>query len=336
MGERVRSERTSTAGPRSWLTLAGTALAGLCALPSCGEEAEASIPPAGGEALLADVGADPDYAPPPPGVVASHGGAVVSVGPHPVEVVARPSGEVEAYFVGASPPRGADAIISVRLPTDAGVRPVMLTWDPERRAHRGTLHGASLVDGPVAVRVVVGGQPYRGVAPGLGARGPAVAVLAPARPEIVASAPRPGVIVEAPPQPQVIVEAPPQPQVIVEAPPRPDVIVEAPPRPEIVVDAPRGPAVVVEAPRRPEIVVAAPPPPPRHAVVVEAPRPGVVVVERPPPPRGAVVVHGPGPPPHPRARGRGHVVVEHHPPRGRVVHVQQRRGRVVRVRRRGR
>lgn len=244
------------------------------AMSACGEDDPENVtvsaePPE--VAVAGDPGVAVDVEP-------AHGGVVVPAGPHPVEVVARPGGDVEAYFVGAEPPPPSDVELTVRVPTAEGPRPVVLIWDPSRERYRGSVPGVSVSDGPVDVVVSVGPQRYRGRAPTL---------------VVVAPDPRPNVdvVVDRPSRPRtVVVEGP--------EPPRAEVRVRAP--------RPRGARVVVEGP--------APPPPPGVVVHGPAPPPGPHVVVRgghPPAPRGHVVVRGGHGPPgkavgHRRHRGRGH------------------------------
>lgn len=224
--------------PVLWLAVALTPLA------ACGEDEEEIAP----EVLAAGEPTDgfgPEVVA-PAAFAAAHDGVVVQAGPHPVEVVATPDGNVEAYLVGPSAPPPSDVTMSVRVPTDQGPRPVMLTWDPERAAYRGTVREVAIAPGPVTVRVVHAGQTYRGNAP-------QIVILAPESPTLVVEneAPRPAtVVVERP--------APPPTTVVVERPARPGAVV--------VVDhpRPRGPVVVVEHPR--------------PVVVVEHPRPARVRV----------------------------------------------------------
>ncbi|MCA9606157.1 MAG: hypothetical protein KC619_11210, partial [Myxococcales bacterium] len=164
------------------------------ALAGCGQEAEAEVPLA--EGIGPDLEAEVELPPPPDGIAPAHGGTVLAAGPYPIEVTATPEGEVEAWFAGPSAPP-PDPVVSVRVPTSDGPRPIMLTWDPERAAYRGTVRGPTITSGPVGVRVVVDGHPYRG-------RAPQLVVIAP-------SAPAADVVVvadDAPPPAAVVVEAP--------------------------------------------------------------------------------------------------------------------------------
>lgn len=253
-----------------------TCLAALTALPACGgeEEAEAEIT-AIGEPTSVGVAAGPAPAP-------QHGGTVVVAGPHPVEVVPRSNGEVEAYFV-ADAPEPASAQLTVHVTTREGPHPVMLVWDPEQSRFRGTLSGAQIVEGPTEVALIVRGQTYRASAPTV-------------------------VILEAPAAPAVVVERPRRRAeshtVIVERP--------EPPSATVIVNRPRPPGatVVVERPARPHVDVRVhAPQPPRPRVVVHRPAaPRVEVRARAPgPPRGRVVVqHRGGGRAQVRARPGGH------------------------------
>lgn len=279
-----------TIDPRlAWCIGAGSLLALAVSAAGCGDEAEAAVPLA--EGIAPDVEGELDLPPPPEGIAPAHGGTILAAGPYPMEVVATPAGEVEAYFAGPSGPP-PDAVVSVRVPTDAGPRPVMLTWDPERNAYRGSVRNATVAPGPVDVRVVVAGTPYRG-------RAPQLVIVAPSAPAAAVVVARDGDegfdedYDDGPLRGAVIVEGapPPRPAVVVER-PRATVVVEhpTPPRPTVVVEhpRPRPGVVVVEHPR---------------------PRPGVVVVEHPRPRPGVVVVEG--------RRGRGRRVRAHGPGHGR-------------------
>ena len=217
--------------PRAWLCVL------LLALPACGSDADDE------EAPLGAVGGATSVEVTGPGVgpmeTGSHGGTVVHAGPHLVEVVANPEGGVEAYLVDDDPPEPGAVSLVVHAPTPEGPHPTMMIWDPEQARYRGIVRGTTVADGPVEVRVAVGGQSYRG-------RAPIVVMVAGGDPVVD--------------EPQIVVvddgEPPPPPTtVVVEHPSRPTVVVEHPPPPRAQVRVvhpgpPPGPHVVVR-PGRP-------------------------------------------------------------------------------------
>ncbi len=97
--------------------------------------------------------------PPPVQLQASHGGTVVTAGPHPVEVVPHADGVIEAYVVNDVPP-APGAQLTVTVQTAQGPRPVMLAWDDGR--YYGVLRGPTIVPGPTQVVYVVDDRAYRG------------------------------------------------------------------------------------------------------------------------------------------------------------------------------
>lgn len=108
-----------------------------------------------------------DVEAPPPVVTvdaeASHGGAVVQAGPHPVEVVTHPSGEVYAYppATVATPAR---ATMAVEVPVRGASAPrrVPMRWVPAERRYVGVAPQVEIVPGPVAVQYTVGGHVHHG------------------------------------------------------------------------------------------------------------------------------------------------------------------------------
>lgn len=267
-------------------------------------------------------------------VTAQHGGVMVAADDGAwIELVAKQSGDVEAYVVDsqgqALPPERASVQTIQVQGTDGRPHEVAVAYDPVERRYAGRVD-VTPVAAQAEVQIVVAGRPpRRAVAPQV------VIVASPPQPPsiVVAAPPRPGVVVAAPPprvSGTVVVEGPQAPSVVVQAP--------QPPSATVVLQAPRPPGVVVTAPSAGVVVS-----PPRAGVVVAAPpRPGVVVVAPPtpqvvvaPPRPGVVVVEGDG---HP-GRGRGHaygrrgreaegtVVVA--PPRAGVVVTPPRPGAVV-------
>lgn len=184
---------------------------------------------------------------PPGSIEPAHGGTLVAVGQHPVEVVANRGGEVRAYVRSSEPPPPERVRMTVRVPDQQGQRhPVVLVWNPAENAYVGRARRVQIAPGAIDVAMVVGGERYEASAPSY---------------VIVEAAPRPAAV--------EVVEVEEEPEVVVERPGRPVVVVERPqpPRPVVVVERP-APVVVVERPR------------PRPVVVVQPARPGVVVVER--------------------------------------------------------
>lgn len=221
-------------------------------------------------------------------LVAHHGGVVVPLETHAVEVVARSDGDVEAWVVDAEAVAVPSQNLVVVVPGPAP-QEVTLAWDPGSASYKGRAP-EPVVEGAVEVRLVIDGAPRI-------ARADHIIIAAPAAPVVVAAPPSVTATVEV---------AAPRPSVRVEAPRGPEVVVVEPARPTVVVAPPMPPGVVVVGPRAPTVVVAPPRPP---SVVVVPPRPPGVVVVPPHPPGVRVEVehghhgHGRG---HDIGRGRGH------------------------------
>ncbi len=289
---------------------------------------------------------------PVPGAqVAAHGGTILTAGDKPIEVVADEDGTIEAYYAGNAPPQPQSGSFVVRVPDTAGqIRPVSLTWDPDKGSYRGQLRGAAPVPGPLDITLTLGGQTYR-------ASAPTFVVLEPAARATLARHPRraaPSSVVEvrsAAPSAQVNVQAPAPPgaQVVVQPgmpppPPGARVVVQPgmPPPPPGVVVRPGAPPQgrVIATPGAPPQgrVIATPGAPPRGRVIATpgrppAPRGRVVATpgRRPPPPQGRVVATPGRRPPPPQGRV---VATPGAPPQGRVVATPGRRpppprGRVI-------
>ncbi|MFW5877103.1 MAG: hypothetical protein ACOCXM_10235, partial [Myxococcota bacterium] len=142
-----------------------------------------------------------DAPPPPPEVSAAgdvdiaaelkeprHGGEIVVVDDHVVEVVPTAEGEVYAYVAGHDGvvPPPDDVQVTVNVPVEAGgVRPVRLEWNPEVLRFEGRVQGATPAPGPAEVLLVSDGRPRR-------ARAPRMVVVPRAKVEVVARGAPPG------------------------------------------------------------------------------------------------------------------------------------------------
>ena len=109
-------------------------------LAACGAEETGDVPElatgsgTAAVALEADVEADVEAA------AATHGGTVVAVGAHHVEVVAHDEGVIDAFLLGEAPPV-AETQITVSVSGDDGeVYPVLLTWHPSEGRYQGRMH----------------------------------------------------------------------------------------------------------------------------------------------------------------------------------------------------
>jgi hypothetical protein len=93
----------------------------------------------------------------------AHGGVVVPVEDHQVEVVVSGDGAISAYmFDAGGQPVDIDAQVMIYVPIEGGTkRPVMLAWN--RRAHvfEGRLHGVAPAPGALEVGIYVEGRPMR-------------------------------------------------------------------------------------------------------------------------------------------------------------------------------
>lgn len=107
---------------------------------------------------------------PGPGI-AKHGGSVVRVGPHPVEVVTHASGQVYAY-VEADIPVPQDGEMKVEVPVRGGRRPIDLRWSAARHRYEGRVLRETIIPGPVHVTYVIHGLTLVAVIP--------VCIIAPA------------------------------------------------------------------------------------------------------------------------------------------------------------
>ncbi len=190
---------------------------------------------------------------PPSSADATHGGTILTAGPHRIEIVVGDEGVINAYAVEGSPPL-ADAQITVRLPADDDeIHPVVLIWDPSHANHRGRLRQVQPLPGPIEIVVTTPAGTHRGNAPRFvviaAAEHPVAAAVAapPSSPDVVVMADRapspraggggdhaPRVVATAPPrvrhaQPHIAVTRPPHPH-------RPHVTIRPPhPRPGRVV-----------------------------------------------------------------------------------------------------
>ncbi|HBQ10668.1 MAG TPA: hypothetical protein DEF51_05600, partial [Myxococcales bacterium] len=229
-------------------------------LAACGAEETGDVPElatgsgTAAVALEADVEADVEAA------AATHGGTVVAVGAHHVEVVAHDEGVIDAFLLGEAPPV-AETQITVSVSGDDGeVHPVLLTWHPSEGRYQGRMHHAQPIPGPVEVAVTIAGERAEGRAPRLLVLAPEAVEAAPTRARV---ATRGAADTE---QEAEEVEAA-----------RDD---EAPSEAAAVAQ-PASPAVVIQ-------------PAPGVVAVQRPAAPGAVVVQRPAPP-GATVVERRGP-----------------------------------------
>jgi hypothetical protein len=217
------------------------AVAAIAALLDCGGEDVETTPIVAADEPTAQVVVQ---APGP--IEPAHGGTIVAVGEHPVEILANRGGEVRAYMRSPEPPPPERVRMTVRVPDEQGQRhPVLLVWNPAEAAYVGRARRVQIAPGAIDVALVVGDARYEASSPTY---------------VIIDAAPRPAQV--------EVVEVQDEPNVVV---------VERPSRPVVVVERPQPPVVVVERPRPPVVVVERPRPP---VVVVQPPRPGVVVVER--------------------------------------------------------
>jgi len=102
---------------------------------------------------------------PAPAATATHGGTLVALARHRVELVAHETGEVLGYVVDSSGdplarPEGALLTVTPTLDADH-VRPVLLRWNGEARRYEARLRDAP-VEGPADISLVVSGRPERG------------------------------------------------------------------------------------------------------------------------------------------------------------------------------
>ncbi|MEC7524381.1 MAG: hypothetical protein VYE22_31155 [Myxococcota bacterium] len=98
---------------------------------------------------------------------APHGGRVVSVGAHAVEVVAHDDGVIDAFVLGDAP-EPAQVQLTVSVSGDDGeVHPVLLTWHPSEGRYQGRMHHAQPIPGPVEIAMTVSGERAEGRAPRL-------------------------------------------------------------------------------------------------------------------------------------------------------------------------
>ena len=237
-------------------------------LAACGAEETGDVPElatgsgTAAVALEADVEADVEAA------AATHGGTVVAVGAHHVEVVAHDEGVIDAFLLGEAPPV-AETQITVSVSGDDGeVHPVLLTWHPSEGRYQGRMHHAQPIPGPVEVAVTIAGERAEGRAPRLLVLAPAAVEAAPTRARVATRAT--GSDTE---QDAEEVEAA-----------RED---EAPSEAAAVAQ-PASPAVVIQP--APGVVAVQRPAEPGGVVVQRPAPPGATVVERRGPARGGVRV----------------------------------------------
>lgn len=118
--------------------------------------------------------------PPPPVAVAGppavtveakagggHGGQVVPVGEHEVEVLMGEDGTVQAWVIDAEREAVPNARLEVNVQVDGRPRPAVLLWDAEAHVYRGRVVGVTHVTpGPVQVALILHGRPHRVYVPG--------------------------------------------------------------------------------------------------------------------------------------------------------------------------
>lgn len=271
-------------------------------LAACGAEETGDVPElatgsgTAAVALEADVEADVEAA------AATHGGTVVAVGAHHVEVVAHDEGVIDAFLLGEAPPV-AETQITVSVSGDDGeVHPVLLTWHPSEGRYQGRMHHAQPIPGPVEVAVTIAGERAEGRAPRLLVLAPEAVEAAPTRARV---ATRGAADTE---QEAEEVEAA-----------RDD---EAPSEAAAVAQ-PASPAVVIQP--APGVVAVQRPAAPGAVVVQRPAPPGATVVERRGPARGGVRV---------RTRGGASVAPPAAPPAASTTRGARPRGGI-RVRSRG-
>lgn len=190
-------------------------------LAGCGDEA-ASVPAPEPPATTATDQAIPTPSPDPARPASAHGGTVVTVGPHLLEILAQGDGLVVAYVHEGSAPLSPGAHVTVRLTgDDGGQHPVLLVWDPAEASYRGRLYRVAAIPGPIRVTVVDGGATHEGEASTVVVTSPPEPVAA-ARPTGGRSATAP-VAEPASPEPAATPDPEPAPPVAeAEPPPDPD------------------------------------------------------------------------------------------------------------------
>ncbi len=130
----------------------------------CGDEVAPGAAPEPPASTATDQ-AIPTPATDTPRPASSHGGTVVSVGPHLLEIVAQGDGLVVAYVHEGSAALSPGAHVTVRLTgDDGGQHPVLLVWDPAETSYRGRLYRVAAIPGPIRVTVVDGGATHEGEA----------------------------------------------------------------------------------------------------------------------------------------------------------------------------
>jgi hypothetical protein len=133
----------------------------------CSASEDDTAPPvvANGPQAVTVVGAEAELPTVTANVEAQHGGTVVLAQDHAVEVVAQPSGEVQAYVLHvegqAPPPPQTNIIVSVPG-SDRSPHDVTLVWDANVGYYRGALVDVTPVPGPMNVVVTVNGRARRG------------------------------------------------------------------------------------------------------------------------------------------------------------------------------
>ncbi|MCA9605346.1 MAG: hypothetical protein KC619_07115 [Myxococcales bacterium] len=151
-------------------------------LGSCGGESEGATPsePATSTASTEEPAPTaPAVDAPPP----AHGGTVVAVGPHFLEVVAQGDGVVVAWVHERSAPLPAGSRVTVRVTADdGGQHPVLLVWDPAASSYRGRLYRVGAIPGPIRVTLATGDTTLVGEASTVVVTSPPEEVARPATP----------------------------------------------------------------------------------------------------------------------------------------------------------
>lgn len=133
----------------------------------CGASDEDEAPPtvAGGPQEVAVVEAEAELPTVTANVQAQHGGTVVLAEDHAVEVVAQPTGQVNAYVLhveGEAPPPPQTTMVVTVQGSDRAPHPVNLVWDASVGYYHGALVDVTPVPGPMNVVVTVNGRARRG------------------------------------------------------------------------------------------------------------------------------------------------------------------------------
>jgi len=158
-----------------------------------GAEEEAHEEVALEPAVDTDAVESPEEADEPTLLAASHGGTVVAVGAHFLEVLVRRDGTIGLVTRNEAFPAASEVQLTTTITgADGEPHSVLLTWDPAPERYRGRMRSALPIPGAIEVKLVHGTQTYRGSSPTVVVSAPmvppAVSVRALARPLAQATA----------------------------------------------------------------------------------------------------------------------------------------------------